>query len=142
MNNFCPVYIPPPDLGGGALLMIFAMFIGGFIMLMAFIIVFESATLQLLGWDDFWSCLGASFWMNLVSTGAGYILTKLIPSYYLDDHTFVFLLITLPLSILIEWGVLEIRKPGERWHNLRALIVANLVSYVLVITPAYFLLAN
>lgn len=148
MTTFMPMLSPFPD-SADAIFFMLLYLSGAFVFLTACTIVFESATLQLLEWGNFRRCLSTSFWMNLVSFVIGYIFFNVSDTDYLNSHLFVLLLITFPLSILTEWGVLEFRNwtadisgTGKHWQNLRASIIANLVSYVLLVLPASLWITN
>lgn len=136
MNVLSPAAVPISDMGGAIIFFLYFL-IGVGVLLTALVTLVESAILRLLRWGIYLRCFSTSFLMNLVSFAAGYVFVIKQLRHFLYLHQVATLLISFVLSILIEWGVLVLRKPGERWLNLRASIIANLASYVLLIAPTY-----
>ena len=125
---------PLPDVAApGLVLGQLALTAGFLILLFALIVLVESVVLQVLRWGTFKRSLHGSFWMNLASTLAGFLVLSQVPRL-----GFVGLLIAWAVSVLIEWAVLARFQPGERRYTLSLAASANLVSYLLLILPAYF----
>jgi hypothetical protein len=70
--------------------------------------------------------------MNLASTLAGFLVLSLVPRL-----GFLGLLVAWVLSVLIEWAVLARFQPGVKRYTLSLALSANLVSYQMLILPAY-----
>jgi hypothetical protein len=124
---------PPPDVAAPGLvfgqLALTAIFL---VLLFSLIVFVESVVLQVLRWGSFKRSLRGSFWMNLASTLVGFLLLSLVPRL-----GFIGLLIAWAVSVLIEWAVLARFQPGEKRFTLSLALSANLVSYLLLILPAY-----
>jgi len=128
MNIIPPLDDPAPGLVLGQL----ALTVGFLVFLFALIVLVESVVLQVLRWGSFKRSLRGAFWMNLASTLAGFLLLSLVPHL-----GFLALLVAWVLSVLIEWAVLARFQPGSRRYTLSLALSANLVSYLLLILPAY-----
>ncbi len=102
------------------------------ILLFSLIVLVESVVLQVLRWGSFKRSVRGSFWMNLASTLAGFLVLSMVPKW-----GFIGLIIAWALSVLIEWAVLAHFRPGEKRYTLSVSASANLVSYLLLILPAY-----
>jgi hypothetical protein len=127
------VIAPPPDVAGPGLIYgILALGAGFLIVLTLLIIVIESAVLQFMRWDTFKTCLKGAALMNLASLIVGFFLLTLIQNLGLFG-----ILIAWALSVIIEALVLSFLKRGEPRKNWLAALAANLVSYLLLILPAY-----
>ncbi len=125
--------IPFPDVATPGLVLGQLALTAGFLVLLFFLIVFvETVVLQVLRWGNFKRSLRGSFWMNLASTLAGFLVLSLVPRLGLWG-----LLVAWVLSVLIEWAVLAHFEPGARRYTLSLALSANLVSYLLLIMPAY-----
>jgi hypothetical protein len=111
-------------LAGGIVVLILVIFL---------IALIEGVILTLLGWEEFKKSLVVSTIMNVASGILGGILLVLVP------HPSVMgLVIAMILSIVIE-GVIMIRfRPNVIRLTLLAVILANLLSYAIVIFPSYF----
>jgi hypothetical protein len=133
------MYLTPlPDIAGPGLLIgsgllgpVFVII--ALVIMFALIVVIESAVLQLMRWGFFRRSLRASFWMNLASTLVGFTALALVPRYGPLG-----LFIAWAASVVIEALVLMRIKPGERRRNWLASLVANLVSYALLLLPTYY----
>jgi hypothetical protein len=124
---------PPPDVAApGLVLGQLALTAGFLLLLFSLIVLVESVVLQVLRWDSFKRSLRGSFWMNLASTLAGFLVLSLVPHL-----GFFGLLIAWAVSVLIEWAILARFQPGQKRYTLSLAFSANLVSYMLLILPAY-----
>ena len=93
----------------------------------------EGVALTLLGWNSFRTSLTVSVIMNLI---AGVINGPLL---VLLQHTpLIWLPVSFILSLLIDAFILTyFKRQAIRQNSLFALLV-NLVSYILLIFPAYY----
>jgi hypothetical protein len=124
---------PLPDVAApGLVLGQLALTAGFLLLLFSLIVLVESVVLQVLRWDSFKRSLRGSFWMNLASTLAGFLVLSLVPRL-----GFFGLLIAWAVSVLIEWAILARFQPGQKRYTLSLAFSANLVSYMLLILPAY-----
>jgi hypothetical protein len=124
---------PPPDVAApGLVLGQLALTAGFLVLLFSLIVLVESVVLQVLRWGSFKRSLRGSFWMNLASTLAGFLLLSLVPRL-----GFIGIMIAWVASVLIEWAVLARFQPGKKHYTLALAMFANLVSYLLLILPAY-----
>jgi hypothetical protein len=124
---------PLPDVAApGLVLAQLALTIGFLVLLFSLIVLVESVVLQVLRWGSFKRSLRGSFWMNLASTLVGFLVLWLVPRL-----GFIGLLIAWAVSVLIEWAILARSRPGEKRYTLNLALSANLVSYLLLILPAY-----
>jgi hypothetical protein len=105
---------------------------GFLILLFSLIVLVESVALQVLRWGSFKRSLRSSFWMNLASTLVGFLVLSLVPRL-----GFLGLVIAFGVSVLIEWAILVRYQPDEKRYTLSLALSANLVSYLLLILPAY-----
>jgi len=118
-------------LNNGAPILLLGLGLALFVLVVLLIVVIESAVLQFLRWGAFRSCLKGAFWMNLASSLIGLVFLLLVPGFGRWA-----LLPGWALTVIIEALVLARLKPGSGRQNWLASIVANLVSYLLVIAPA------
>jgi len=124
---------PPPDVAApGLVLGQLALTAGFLILLFSLIVLVESVVLQVLRWGSFKRSLRGSFWMNLASTPVGFFILSLVPRL-----GFLGLLVAWAISVLIEWAVLARFQPSKTRYTLTIALSANLVSYLLLILPAY-----
>ena len=124
---------PPSDVAApGLILGQLALTAGFLVLLFSLVVLVESVVLQVLRWGNFKRSLRGSFWMNLASTLVGFLILSLVPRL-----GFAGLLIAWVLSVLIEWAILARFQPGERRYTLSLAVSANLVTYLLLILPAY-----
>ena len=128
MNINPPLDVAAPGLVLGQL----ALTSGFLVLLFSLIVLVESVVLQVLRWGSFKRSLRGSFWMNLASTLVGFFVLSLVPRL-----GFLGLLVAWMLSVLIEWTVLARFQPGQKRFTLTLALSANLVSYLLLILPAY-----
>jgi hypothetical protein len=91
----------------------------------------ESIVMLLLRWDRFGRCLWAAFLMNVASTFVGSVLI----AYAGWATVHIWLPVSFVLSVLIEGGVLMLMKRGAARQNWKVSLIANLVSYLLIILP-------
>lgn len=104
------------------------------IIIFILIVFVEAVVLQLIGWEDRRAAFKAAFWMNLASTAAGFLLLA-----FVNRLTGFGLVLAWAVSVIIEGLVLKRSSPrGTRFHWYASLL-ANLVSYLLLILPAYLL---
>jgi hypothetical protein len=124
---------PPPDVAApGLVLGQLALTAGFLVLLFSLIVLVESVVLQVLRWGSFKRSLRGSFWMNLASTLVGFLVLSLVPRL-----GFFGLLVAWTLSVLIEWAILARFQPGQKRYTLTLALSANLVSYLLLILPAF-----
>ena len=124
---------PPPDVAApGLVLGQLALTAGFLVLLFSLIVLVESVVLQVMRWGSFKRSLRGSFWMNLASTLVGFFVLSLVPRL-----GFLGLLVAWMLSVLIEWAVLARFQPGQKRFTLTLALSANLVSYLLLILPAF-----
>ncbi|MEW5870110.1 MAG: hypothetical protein AB1894_12600 [Chloroflexota bacterium] len=124
---------PLPDVAGpGLLIGIYALGIGILCVLFLLIVVIESAVLQFMRWGSFRRSLRGSFLMNLASTLVGFFFLALLPQWKLLG-----ILVAWALSVLIEGLVLLRLQRDAGRRNWTVALVANLVSYAILIVPAY-----
>ena len=112
--------------------------VGALIVLTLIISVVESIVMLLLKWDKFGRSVWASLLMNVTSTIFGGVLIAL----GLFSDSYIWLAVAFVLSVLIEGGVLMLMKRGAARQNWIASLVANLVSYLLIILPFSYLLSG
>lgn len=113
-----------------------AVFLGALALVIIFILIVfvEMVVLQLIGWGDLRASFKAALWMNLASTAVGFLLLAFVNRL----HVFG-LILTWAASVIIEGLVLKRSSPrGTRFHWYASLLT-NLVSYLLLILPAYLL---
>jgi len=128
----------PFDVPGPGVLIAAAVFsLGALTVLTLIISVVESIVMLLLKWDKFGRSLWASLLMNVTSTIFGGVLIAL--GVFSDSY--IWLAVAFVLSVLIEGGVLMLMKRGAARQNWIASLVANLVSYLLIILPFVWLTA-
>ena len=102
------------------------------ILVVGVVVVLEAFLLNLLRWEEHRVCLRAALIANLWSTPAALIFLIFTPSW--NSITVAGL-----LSSAIEGFILYRRQPRLRWANWVYALLANLVSYVVVIGPAYMM---
>jgi hypothetical protein len=96
------------------------------------IILIEYVALHLLRWGKFRQCLNASVRMNALTfvVGIGFIL-----AYPKPDE--IQLLVFWAIATGLETVILMVLRKSKTRANLAAAIVANAVSYVVLILPAF-----
>ena len=97
----------------------------------------EGVTLTMLSWNPFRISMTVSFIMNIISGIVNGILLVL-----LQRSPFVWLPVSFVLSIIIEVFVMTYFKRDTFRQNCVFTFLANLVSYLLIILPAYYFGAN
>jgi hypothetical protein len=102
------------------------------ILLTLLIAVIEMLVLQLLAWGDFYHALKTAIVMNMASSLVCTGLLFLVPRPELWGLGIAWL-----LSVIIEGNIMLRVKPGVACSNWTAAIIVNLVSYLLLIVPAY-----
>jgi hypothetical protein len=111
---------------------LYSLEIGAGILFWLVFVVIETAVLQFISWGDFRQCLRASFLANLASGLVIVIAFTLIPRYGLPGLIFGSL-----LSILIEGLIFNRLKKNSNRLNWIAAILANLVSFFILVLPVY-----
>ena len=101
------------------------------ILVVLLIVVIESAVLQLMRWGDFKRSLSGALWMNAASSLVGLPFVLLVPRFGYPS-----LLIGWMLTVIIEALVLTRLKPEARRQNWVIAIIANIISYLIVILPS------
>lgn len=96
------------------------------------IVLVEMVILQLMRWGKFKSCIKAAIQVNGATFFIGIILVFIVPKPELWQ-----LLIFLVLAILIEATLLNHLKPNTPQANWTVSILSNLVSYTILILPAF-----
>lgn len=129
------------DAGGPLIFLAFGVFALVFIGL---VIVVEAITLWGLKWGGFWRAWLDSFLMNLVSTVVGVPLLFGYATIFGDTlgvrYVFAFAL-AFVISVAIEGGVLLVLRRRPNRETWRTALVANVVSYAVVILTMVFLAA-
>ena len=97
------------------------------------ITLIEAMVLFWLKWNRFWRSFLSALLMNIASTILGLFVA--IPML---TFGFVGVLAAFVVSVFVEGVVLILMKRGGPKQNWIAALLANLASYVLVITPLYF----
>jgi hypothetical protein len=100
--------------------------------LILLITLVEMVVLQLLRWGNTRQSMRASLAMNLTSSVVGILLLVLFPQPNVRN-----LLITWFILVIIEGGVLTRIRPETPRYNWFNAAVANLVSYIILIMPAF-----
>ena len=101
---------------------------------MVFVVV-ETAVLQFVNWGDFRHCLRGSLIANLASALVLAMSLIWIPRFGLAGLTTGVL-----LSILIEGYVFFRLNPDAKSRNWLAAILANLVSFIILIFPVFWII--
>jgi hypothetical protein len=99
--------------------------------------VIEGVILTLLSWHPFRLSMMVSFIMNIISGIVNGILLVL-----LQRTPFIWLPVSFLLALIIEVFVMTYFKRDAFRRNLLLAFLANLVSYILIILPAYYFGAN
>lgn len=97
------------------------------------IAVIETVVLTILGWGDFRKSLAISIIMNIASGIVGGFLLVIFPQPSIES-----LVIAMIITILIEWGVMSRFQVNRTLLTLFAVLLANLISYAIIIFPAFF----
>jgi uncharacterized membrane protein len=97
------------------------------------IALIEGVTLTLLKWNPFRQSLTISLIMNITSGILNGILLIL-----LQRTPFVWLSVSFVISLLIEGFIMSYFKRDAIRQNSLFVLLANLVSYILFILPAYY----
>jgi hypothetical protein len=130
--------IHPFDITGIAapyLLLIFGFL--ALIVINLLIAVIEGVTLTLLNWNPFRISMTVSFIMNIISGIVNGILLV-----FLQRSPFVWLPVSFGISLIVEVFVMTYFKRDAFRQNCIFILGANLVSYILLILPAYYFGAN
>ncbi len=106
---------------------------GFLVLLFSLIVLVESVVLQVLRWGSFKRSSARLFLDEPgLHPGLAFLVLSLVPRL-----GFFGLLVAWVLSVLIEWAVLARFQPGQKRYTLSLALSANLVSYLLLILPAY-----
>lgn len=97
------------------------------------IAVVETVVLTLVGWGDFRKSLRISMLMNIASGIVGGILLVIFPEPSVQS-----LVIAMLIMIFIEWGIMIRFQRDVVFLTLIAVFLANMISYGIIIFPAYF----
>lgn len=123
------------DAGGPLLLL----FLGVPIVIGALLLVvgLEAVLLRVLKWDlSLRRCILHAVAINAVSSLAGCVLVFLVQYLSFVPSSWVvpliLLAVALIVSVLLEWLVLRVLKPEQKQFALRAALIINLISYVLL----------
>jgi hypothetical protein len=109
--------------------------LGAAILFWLVFVVIETAVLQLINWGDFRHCLRASLIANLASA-----LIIAISLIWIPRFGFAGLVIGGVLSIMIEGLVFSRLNPETNRRNWLAAILANLVSFLILIFPVFWII--
>lgn len=101
------------------------------------IALIEGVTLTLLKWNLFRPSLTISLIMNLISGVINGILLVLF-----QRSPLVWLPVSFLISLLIEVFIMTYFKRDRFWQNALFVLLANLVSYILLVLPAYYFGSN
>jgi hypothetical protein len=132
-----PIFLPFEITGTAApyLLLVFGFL--ALIVINLLIAVIEGVTLTLLSWNPFRISMTISFIMNIISGIVNGILLV-----FLQRSPFVWLPVSFVLSLMIEVFVMTYFKRQTFRQNSIFILIANLVSYIVLILPAYYFGAN
>ncbi len=97
------------------------------------IALIEGVALTLLRWNPFRTCLTVSLIMNVISGIVNGILLIL-----LQKNPFIWLPVSFAISLVIESFILMFFKRNTLVRDGAYAVVVNLVSYLLLILPAYY----
>jgi hypothetical protein len=112
------------------------MVIGGILIILlvtALVSLLEGVVLTLLNWDSFGTCIRISLLINLFPTILGLIFIAVVPLGWQGIGVAFF------FSILVDGALLARLKPGLLLKNYFNSILINLVSYGIIIAPAYLM---
>lgn len=112
------------------------MVVGGILVVLlvtALISLLEGVVLTILGWDAFGNCVRASFLINIIPTIIALVFISLVPLGWTAIG------VALLFSILVDGALLARIKPGMLLKNYINSILINLVSYAIIIAPAYMM---
>lgn len=115
---------------------VFGMIAGGIAVLclvISLIAVVETVVLTLVGWGDFRISLRISTLMNIASGIVGGILLVLFPQPSVQS-----IVIAMAISILIEGLIMTRFQQNTVLLTILAVFLANMISYGIIIFPAYF----
>jgi hypothetical protein len=112
------------------------MMIGGVLIILlvtALVSLLEGVVLTLLRWDEFMACVRTAFLINLFPT----ILSLVFITFVQIGWSGIG--IALLFSIIIDGVLLARFKPGMLGRNFSNSVLINLVSYAVIIAPAYMM---
>lgn len=93
----------------------------------------QGVVLTLLNWNPFRPSMFVSVIMNLVSGAFNGILLIL-----LQRSPIIWLPVSFIISLLVEWIILMYFKRDTLRQNILFAFIINLVSYLILILPAYY----
>lgn len=112
------------------------MVVGGILIILlvtALISLLEGVVLTLLRWDVFNTCIRKSFLINIIPTILSLVFMALAPLGWRGIG------IGLIFSIMFDGALLAHFKPGRLITNYINSILINLISYGIIIAPAYMM---
>lgn len=115
---------------------VFGMLAGGIavlILVTLLIALIEAVILTILRWEEFRKSLVISIIMNVISGIMGGVLLVLVP-----HPTILGLVFAMILSMIIEGFIMFKFRPEVLRLTLFVVILANILSYGIVIFPAFF----
>ena len=112
------------------------MVVGGILILLlvtALVSLLEGVVLTMLRWDEFMACIRTAYLINLVTTILSLVFITFVQ---LGWKGIGFALL---FSIIVDGALLARFKPGMLLRNYFNSILINLVSYGVIIAPAYMM---
>jgi len=103
-----------------------------FLVLFSLVVILETASLQLMRWGDLKNSLKSSFLINLTSTPISFLILAQVPKIGL-----VSVFIAWVFSVFIEWFILHRLGSTEKYPFFLVALIANLVSYAILILPSF-----
>jgi len=103
-----------------------------FLVLFSLVVILETASLQLMRWGDLKDSLKSSFLINLTSTPISFLILAQVPKIGL-----VSVFIAWVFSVFIEWFILHRLGSTEKYPFFLVALIANLVSYAILILPSF-----
>jgi hypothetical protein len=113
-------------------LTILVLTVAALLFLFFLVVILETASLQLMRWGNFKDSLKSSFIINLASTPISFLTLAQVPKIGL-----VSVFIAWVFSVLIEWFILHQLGSTEKYPFFLVALIANLVSFVILILPSF-----
>jgi hypothetical protein len=123
--------------GPGSVVLLVILGILALIVVNLIIALLEGVILTVVNWNPFRASMMVSAIMNLASGIINGVLLIL-----LQQSPLLWLPVSFVISILIEWFFLAYFKRNAALHNLLIAFGLNLLSYVILILPAYYFGTN
>lgn len=117
---------PPPDMGGGIIMMLLGLAIGAAVLLFLGIVFVEALILILMDWRSILTALLDSFLVNLATTILG-ILLGLCGVVSLSPRMWATMW---GISVAIEGVLLQIIRRQSAPKTWTASLITNIVSYI------------